>query len=997
MRENSGGNPMDDRLGAVFVHGFNSTAAVWDPYVNLIENDPDLAFVTTFKFTYDTRLWQPDPRLQIPSLDTTADELMEYLESATGDYERLALVAHSMGGLVVQRYLFRMLGLRRRGQELSRRVRRVILFACPNNGAEFGMALRRTFLRSNPQESELRPFNEQITDTLAFVINNVVHAEAVSESSCPIPMIVYAGATDNIVRPASARSVFPDAAVLPGDHSTIVKPDSHEHRAYYALKKQLQAAAEGGPRGPDKALDEYREEVKKRYGYLELAGIPVESDNLALGHIPLGDVYVQLQALPEIGRTQEGPVAVSTDAETSRQPHEAVKKTVKKLWEQARSDKRPQEHWGSIPPEEAVQKGPRSVVILGAPGAGKSTMMRMLATRLATSNGPVPVYVQLSAIELTESLSLREAALNYAVRLFQDKKDRDRVKTALEEAIAKNHVCFLFDGLDEVHSQKEKIWEELRAMSQAVPHSENLPPGARIVVTSRPSGYMPLPAAHFRILPLLPKDSRTFIEKWFRVLAHMRDPARGSTDDWVRDNTAWLIDQLEARPQLRDIASNPLMLTFLALNAGENPKGKLPEHRKDLYRSYVERLFAGWESRRKREGSLTPGGLDGGSLQNLYTWFIYQVAWRVHQGYYGTAPSDSPTEHRLVAILKDDLKNFKDVDHRSGSFVKDGLSFWMTAGLLRKTETIKGHEWYLFRHQTFQEYGAARALAERYSKYPDGAWAELEQYLSDPAWGEVIPLTLGCLAEFGHEADAVIMTLIKRKEIADNSTDQPNETDGLYLAARCVSDGANVDSKTLNELLAQLSQRASAGKDEAFSALASIGWSRPDEVLARLAEINESGKGDDGRIRLRVTEARGKMQPRSTAFQWLSELARDGNLEPDYRVTAAWASGRLGYKEEAVEFICNIQKSAKSTDLMVEALRELGTVEGNVVLRNIGVDCQASPYRRKGIAEYFIAINESILADEVLTSIIDDPNLRNPRVSISAVRERAKIRGTIRS
>jgi len=49
-------------------------------------------------------------------------------------------------------------------------------------------------------------------------------------------MHVYAGEQDNVVTPTSAKGVFPDTGVLPGDHFTIIQPDSIRHRAYLALK-----------------------------------------------------------------------------------------------------------------------------------------------------------------------------------------------------------------------------------------------------------------------------------------------------------------------------------------------------------------------------------------------------------------------------------------------------------------------------------------------------------------------------------------------------------------------------------------------------------------------------------------------------------------------------------------------------------------------------------------------------------------------------------------
>ncbi|MER6472235.1 NACHT domain-containing protein [Streptomyces collinus] len=982
---------MDEQLGVVFVHGFKSSAAVWDSFVRLIEDDSDLAFVVPFLFEYDTRLWQPNPSRQIPSFDTTADNLMEYLENTAGDCERLALVAHSQGGLIVQRYLHRMLGYRGRGQDISRRIRRVILFACPNDGAQFGLTLRRILLRKNPQEMQLRPLDEQITDTRAFVLNRVIHAREVSDGSCPISIVVYAGESDNIVTPASARSTFPESFVLPGQHFSIVQPDSYEHRSYKALKLQLLAAADGGAReSTQRALDDYCDKIRGRYGFLELAGIPMDSDNLRLGGILLSDVYIQLEALPEIGRTREGPVMVPTDAETSKETRDAVVRQLEWLWQQSRVEKRPQEHASALPPEEAVQSGPPSVVILGVPGAGKSTMMRMLATQMAASKDLIPVYVQLSEAEVTESLSLKEAALNQAAGLYQDAEDRHRIKHALNTAVAENRVCFLFDGLDEVHHQKEKVWAELRAMGTETVDNKECP-GARIVVASRPSGYTPLPFAHFRILPLLPEDSQRFIEQWFNVLARTREVTSPELrTQWARDNGAWLTDQLEARPQLRDIASNPLMLTFLTLYAGENPRGRLPEHRKDLYRSYIERLFTGWESRRNRNESTAIERFDDESPASFYTWFIYRVALRVHQGYYGSRPDDSPTEQRLISTLRRDLELFRGVTRHSDALVKEGLDFWIMAGLLRKTEALKGKEWYLFRHQTFQEYGAARALAEQHSDAPDDAWSELMKCRSNPAWAEVIPLTLGCLAEVGHRADSIISTLL-REEVSDKSPSV--DLEDIYLAARCVSDGAIIDDETLNELLTKLSRRASAGRDEAFSALASIGWIRPSEVLSLLTKIE--GVNTDGRTRLRVAEAKGKMQPRSKAITALSELACDDDLDTNFRVTAAWASGRLGYTREAVAWLREIRRAKGTAYFMIDALKEFGTAESIAMLTEIGMDPKVSNFSRSGIAEYMLKAGERELADRVFTSMIDDPSI-DKETLISTIGKRAEIRGEIR-
>lgn len=233
------------RLGVVFVHGFNSSAAMWEPFTSLIGQDEDLDFVRPLPFSYDTRLWQPNPLRRVPDFDTVADSLKEFLDTEARDFNRLMLVCHSQGGLIAQRCLARML-VEGRGQDLAR-IRRVALFACPNNGSQFALALRRRVLRRNPQERQLRPLDQQITDTQRTVLRDIVNAREVTDRTCPIPFSVYAGETDNIVTPAAARSVFPNAAVLPGDHSGIARPASRAHRSYSTLRRLILTAADTDP------------------------------------------------------------------------------------------------------------------------------------------------------------------------------------------------------------------------------------------------------------------------------------------------------------------------------------------------------------------------------------------------------------------------------------------------------------------------------------------------------------------------------------------------------------------------------------------------------------------------------------------------------------------------------------------------------------------------------------------------------------------------------
>jgi hypothetical protein len=219
---------------------------MWDPLTQLITADDNLDFVQLLPFSYATGLKRINPTRTFPTFDTAADSLKEYLDTEGEPFSRLMIVAHSQGGLIVQRYLTRMLTAGR-GRELAR-IKRIVLLACPTSGSEIFLSLRRSVLgSSHPQERQLRPLNGPVTDTLRQVMRDVVHADTVTDRTCPIPFSVYAGESDNIVPAPSAQNVFPDARALPGDHSTIARPTSAKHRTYTTLRRLMLSTGDSDP------------------------------------------------------------------------------------------------------------------------------------------------------------------------------------------------------------------------------------------------------------------------------------------------------------------------------------------------------------------------------------------------------------------------------------------------------------------------------------------------------------------------------------------------------------------------------------------------------------------------------------------------------------------------------------------------------------------------------------------------------------------------------
>ncbi|MEU7143755.1 alpha/beta fold hydrolase [Nocardia sp. NPDC046473] len=226
----------------VFVHGLFSSPSTWSSIVARIAEDVllDREF-DVFCMEYDSPKVELNPLQAIPGYNVIADSLKTYLEVDVAGYEKVVLVSHSQGGLIVQRYLARMAnaGL---ALELTR-IKTIVMLACPNSGSDFARLLRRgAIFWRHPQESELRPINEYVTEAQKTVRDRIQDAPRIDAYNCPIPIYSYAGTSDKVVTPTSARAAFRKGGALPGNHSSILHADSAESRTFKTLKHHLLAA-----------------------------------------------------------------------------------------------------------------------------------------------------------------------------------------------------------------------------------------------------------------------------------------------------------------------------------------------------------------------------------------------------------------------------------------------------------------------------------------------------------------------------------------------------------------------------------------------------------------------------------------------------------------------------------------------------------------------------------------------------------------------------------
>ncbi|MFJ1756097.1 HEAT repeat domain-containing protein [Kitasatospora sp. NPDC088134] len=561
-------------------------------------------------------------------------------------------------------------------------------------------------------------------------------------------------------------------------------------------------------------------------------------------------------------------------------------------WEEP-GEEEPSEADESRPPEPVLDvlgaEAGRRLVVLGDPGAGKTTLSKYLALALAGGldelpdglaplKGAVPIVVELR----------RLADPRWSGRTFEEYWEQynatERMglpREALEALLApsgKHPVLLVFDGLDEVFDpvRRAEIARHLAALAQSHPQ-------VRTVVTSRPVGFAEgeFARADFRIGKLReltrPQVER-FVGRWYRA-AEAEEPA------WQARK---LTDAVRDFPSVGELAGNPLLLTILAaIGLGAT----IPRDRRDVYRHAVEVLAGRWD-RDAKHLRLPPHAhpdvahaveeLDGRMLQEL----LERIAARVQQGRVG-GESDAPLigATELDALIREFVENLG-----YAAPIARTVSRAMIERLYERAFLIHpfGAETYGFVHRTFLEYLAARDLSHRYQRRDEPELAaELAQRAADPVWREAVLLFLGMVSRDAPALHArVIAHLLHMHRHAGGAPYWRDEDDSefLGLAVRALAEAHRIGrarpGPPETSLAAQSDAVVDALTEEELRGL-------PAEALAVLPDFPRAWPGRE-RYRRRALPwlARGPRPTRTDHNKVLAALCGDfGEVDLLTRIT----------------------------------------------------------------------------------------------------------------
>lgn len=537
--------------------------------------------------------------------------------------------------------------------------------------------------------------------------------------------------------------------------------------------------------------------------------------------LELSRVYIGLNTTSEIELTEE---------ELKAEP-EARRRV-------AQPGKRPSRPLTAL---ETVARGKGRVMLLGAPGSGKSTFVSHLALCLAgatlvaqSSQEREPEGGWLACLPRWQGhalLPVRVILRDFAafapladaprgtVRLLEEflaaaladagcAEAHERLVDALRDGSA----LLLLDGLDEVVGQPvlQRVVESIADAGRTY--------RAPILTTCRVLDYYEEPARQvagferYTLAELDGEQTQQFIKDWYRELAESgRRPAAQSADD-----AAALGQAVGSRGELRALAGTPLLLTVMALVHAF--RGALPDARALLYAECIDLLLLRWRQPRGEPDLLERLGLSQFRSSDLLA-LMARLGYEAHAGAERAegeqARSADLGEPQVVGLLAEGFARY-DEPRKYELAHKVLTALTKGNGLLLK----RGPQVYTFAHRTFQEFLAGYHLKGQ-KDYRKLCLERAEQ----PHWHEALTLMAGY------------------QVLQDRELEKP-----LDLAEKLLA-RSPIEQALAGELLVLIGRERALAYDPALLKLPDGLW---PQARRRLLELLTRGKAPEAPAQLRA-------------------------------------------------------------------------------------------------------------------------------------------------
>ncbi|NCS17441.1 MAG: DUF1257 domain-containing protein [Microcystis aeruginosa G13-12] len=635
----------------------------------------------------------------------------------------------------------------------------------------------------------------------------------------------------------------------------------------------------------DYNLDNYGEGLKKEYGHLKLECL----DTTTYEQIKLWRMFVPQnvrrckQFIPQLYELPKEVLQELVDrGEITQAELEAIEAELERKRREYVNEK-------LDPVLNIVNSSEyRRTVILGDPGAGKSSLLQYLALNWAEKElsqrvlFPLPLLIELRIYARDKDEKKCQNILEF---FHQGNLICHLNQLALDDKLEKGQALVLFDGLDEVFNPqlREEIVTDIKRFSIEYPQ-------VQIIVTSRWLGYKAEELnhagfEHFMIQDLDQNQIEDFIQRWHDLAFENRDD---KTQKQERLQKA-----IKESKAIRELAGNPLLLTMMAIL---NRTQELPRDRSKLYEKASEVLLHQWDFETKK-------GLIDPELKK----YLYNIDLRDKRDILRLVASAIQAREKGLAanlIYKEELENIL-TQYLQGTGINKRDANDLTDLIIKQLRYRNfilcslGGNAFAFVHRTFLEYFCACEFYEKFKNrgLPDGIPLEdlktkvFGEHYSDPVWKEVLCLLMGMLsAEFTKEiAEELINSLIDMEETY-------KKISHLFLAADCYGELRNqsiyveLSQRLLNSLqsLTKLSYSYADTdfKEKPVSKIGNIWQDDPTGWSVLQAIAIEQNYWDGAREAVNQLSRIAKIH--SEALAYLQEVARQGESKAIKALVTHW-------------------------------------------------------------------------------------------------------------